>query len=213
MSNMEFSSPRFPTIPGKVAWLGDASRSFGQQSAAGGPSADSSGRPVCVRGRLPSSSTICQFSRGQLLVTDAVPGVSIVTPDHGCWADVAFQFRRADAVGVAAGRLLIFEQSYVGNSQEVPGGSGFQAVLSDDHDWWYFPPELVLRPATTYCLLAQTPMSFAIGCGASAGQMLAADAPGRPFQQLSGFSPLFCLRGTPLQPLPITSLNDSVTAV
>lgn len=210
---MEFNSPQFSAAPGKVVWIGDTSKSFAQQSATGGATGELFCQPDCVRRPLPSSSTICEFSRGQLLVTDAVPGLSIVTPDHGCWSNVAFQFRRSDAVGVATGRLLIFEQSSAADAPEVPDFSAYEAVLSDEGQWWCFPPELVLRPATCYCLLAESVMPFAIGSGAPAGQMLAADAPGRPFQSLSGFAPLFCLRGTPIQPLPITWLRDSVAAV
>ena len=114
---------------------------------------------------------------------------------------------------MATGRLLIFEQSSAADAPEVRDFSAYEAVLSDEGQWWCFPPELVLRPATCYCLLAESVMPFAIGSGAPAGQMLAADAPGRPFHSLSGFAPLFCLRGTSIQPLPITWLRDSVAAV
>lgn len=206
MSTTGFFSQQFPTPPAKLVWLGDSSRSFVQQAAAGGHSA-------CVRRGPPSSSTICQFSKGQLLVTDAVPGLLIVTPDHGCWSDVSFQFQRTNAVGVATGRLLIFESFCAPNSHEVSYFSQCEAVLSEDREWWRFPSELVLRPATSYCLLAESVMPFAIGSGAAGAQMLAAESPGRPYKPLSGFAPLFCLRGTPVEPLPITWLKDSAAAV
>ena len=45
---------------------------------------------------------------------------------------------------------------------------------------------------------------------AVASQLLAAEGPGQQFRSFSGFSPLFCLRGTPLQPVPASSQQDLV---
>ena len=84
------------------------------------------------------------------------------------------------------------------------------AELDAGQSWWQFPAEFVLRPAMCYWLLAESVMPFAIGCGSVASQLLAAEGPGQQFRSFSGFSPLFCLRGTPLQPVPESSQQDLV---
>jgi len=204
MSSFESAVPKFPVPASRLIWKGDSSRSFRELSAAAASRSGENGTSGCVWRQPPASGTVMQFSRPQLLVMDAVPGLAVVTPDDIAWSDVAFQFRATPEASVASGRLLIFASS--GNSAGLDTAlqPAFVAAVSAAGGWWRFPGDFVLRPATCYWLLAEVSMQFGIGCGATAAELLAADAPGREFSQLSGFSPLFCLRGTPLQPLPIT---------
>jgi len=159
---------------------------------------------------LPASCTIRQFSQSQLVVNDAVPGISLVTPDCSCWSDVAFQFRVGPQQGVAQGRLLVFQHSAAIDGPLTAAAPVCVAELDAGQSWWQFPAEFVLRPAMYYWLLAESVMPFAIGCGSVASQLLAAEGPGQQFRSFSGFSPLFCLRGTPLQPVPESSQQDLV---
>lgn len=200
MSSFESAVPKFPVPASRLIWKGDSGRSFRELSAAAAPRSGESGVAGCVWRQPPASGTVVEFCSGQLLVMDAVPGLAVVTPGHIAWSDVAFQFRSTAEASVASGRLLIFASS--GNFAELD--TAFVAAVSAVGGWWHFPGDFVLQPATCYWLLAEVSMQFGIGCGATAAELLAADAPGQEFSQLSGFSPLFCLRGTPLQPLPIT---------
>ena len=135
---------------------------------------------------LPASCTIRQFSQSQLVVNDAVPGISLVTPDCSCWSDVAFQFRVGLQQGVAQGRLLVFQHSAAIDGPLTAAAPVCVAELDAGQSWWQFPAEFVLRPAMCYWLLAESVMPFAIGCGSVASQLLAAEGPGQQFRSFSG---------------------------
>jgi hypothetical protein len=204
MSSFESAVPRFSFPAGRLVWKGDSSRSFRALSAAGVSVPDAGGAGGCVRRQVPASGTILEFSRRQLLVPDAVPGVALVAAGDTAWSDVAFQFRTTAEGSIASGRLAIFASSDNFAGPDYAAQPAYVASVSAAGDWWHFPTDFVLRPAVCYWLLAEVAMPFGIGCGATAAELLAADAPGQEFSPLSGFSPLFCLRGTPLQSLPIT---------
>ncbi len=212
---MTTESPNPMSLPersGRLVWLGNSLRGFEELVAehrhrnSGSPTRGDS-RSVSAS---PASCTIRQFSQSQLVVNDAIPGISLVTPDHSCWSDVAFQFRVGRQQGVAQGRLFVFQHR--GEIDGLPSAAAPVCVAELDagQSWWQFPAEFVLRPAMWYWFLAETAMPFAIGCGSVASQLLAAEGPGQQFRSFSGFSPLFCLRGTPLQPVPESSQRDVV---